>query len=118
MTDLNIEKIKDDYKAETRSTLVFPYGNKNIPLFLEFLLTITRLVVIVITVLVAILSIMVKASLVDIAVRVGISILVLGLLGILINWLVGRRYISSALLEMNEIGNKSQENESSFQIDT
>jgi hypothetical protein len=119
MIERNTNTLSDinDNDKDSRSILIYPFGKKKIPLFLEFLLTITRVIVIVIAVLVITLSLIAKASWLDVAIRVGISIFVLGLLGILFNWLIGRQYIHSAVSEMKEIENKNNRNENSFHVE-
>jgi hypothetical protein len=110
-------KVDREEEAEAKSVLIFPRGKRKIPLFLEFLFTITRLVVIVSTVLVAVLSVIAKASLVDVAIRVGITTFSLGLLGTLINWLVGNQYLQSAVEEMKEIDQENRTNNNSIQFE-
>jgi hypothetical protein len=100
-----------------KPVLIYPMGQKKIPLFLEFLFAITRILVIVIAVLVAILSILAKASYLDIVIRVGICIFSLGLVGFIINWIVGKQYIKSAVAELVEIENKNKERGNSIQFE-
>lgn len=89
-----------------KSTLVYPLGNKKIPLLLEFLFTLTKIVVISVGIFVILLSILNKSTWVDILVRGGITIFVLGLLGLLINWVAGKMFIQAAYQEMKEIEEK------------
>jgi hypothetical protein len=64
---------------------------------------ITKVIIILVSSLTAIISIVVKANWVDVIIRTSLAIFVLGLLGWLFNWLLGKYLVEAKYKEMKEM---------------
>jgi len=80
----------------------FTSGNGRLPILAEVSMTVARVLTILVTGIVTVLSIFAKASVLAIILRAGVSLLVLGTLTFLINWLVSRYLIQATLEEWKE----------------
>jgi len=77
-------------------------GSSKIPWLQEVTLTGTKILVLVVTLAVITLSIVAKVSWWVIILRAGVSILVLGFLGYLFNWIFGKYLVDAKLVELRE----------------
>lgn len=68
----------------------------------EVAFTFTKLLIVIVTCLVAILSVLARAQWYDILIRTAVTILSLGFLGWLINWFLGRYLVEVKLMELEE----------------
>ena len=98
--EMSEEELNDE---DLKLILAEPMGEKKIPLFLEFVMTLTKMVVLISTVLVAIVSIISGATWYDILFRVAITLFVLGLFGVLLNYFIGRNFVDAAIVEFKEV---------------
>ena len=82
--------------------LLNQWVRKKIPLFLEFVMTTTKIVILFSGFLVTIISIIAKATWYDTLLRVAITLFVLGLFGVMINYFIGKNFVEAAVVELEE----------------
>lgn len=92
---------------DLQPVLIGPYGEGRIPLAIEFVFTLVRILTVIAAVTVTILSILAKASLFMLVLRVLVTILAIGLLGYIASVIVGKYYIDATVDEMKEFGEKA-----------
>ena len=110
---LNENESENDEQVDESADLILaqPMGEKKIPLFLEFVMTMTKVVVLVSGFFVTIVSIIAKATWYDTLLRVGITLLVLGLFGVMINYFIGKNFVEAAVVELEEAETKRKQKE-------
>ncbi len=102
----NSEDLEDE---ELKPILIGPYGENRVPLAIEFVFAVARIITIVSAVLVTIFSLINHAHWLILVIRLAVTIGVIGLLGYCASWLVGRFYIHAAVNELKDIEAKIQE---------
>ncbi|MBI9044036.1 MAG: hypothetical protein JEZ06_06100 [Anaerolineaceae bacterium] len=103
---------QEEKNNEFSTILNYPKGDEKIPLLLEFSMTLTKIVVILVSVLVAGLSIVAKATWIAVISRTGLALLVLGILGWIFNWFLGKYFIEASFDELKEKQDLYQSRES------
>ncbi|NPV84679.1 MAG: hypothetical protein HPY45_01545 [Anaerolineae bacterium] len=88
--------------AQEEQTQVMLLPHSKVAWLQEVAFTVTKLLIVVVTCLVAILSILARAQWYDILIRTAVTILSLGFLGWLINWFLGRYLVEAKLMELEE----------------
>ena len=107
MNDLNNNSLSRNGEEEMTNdspnlVLAQPMGDKKIPLFLEFFMTATKVMVLVAGLVVALVSFLARATWYDTLLRVVITLFVLGLFGVLLNYFIGRNFVDAAVVELEE----------------
>ena len=97
------EEVEERIDDSPDLVLTQPMGDKKIPLFLEFLMTATKVVVLVSGLAVAIISLLARAAWYDTLLRVVITLIVLGFFGVLLNYFIGRNFVDAAVVELEEV---------------
>lgn len=106
----------EEEPTEGRSLMKYPLGKNKIPIFLEFSLTMTKIVILAATIFVAAASIIIKVSWLDVLIRTGITIFVLGIIGFLLNWFLGKHFIDATLVELKELEQKKSQEDANVQV--
>jgi hypothetical protein len=99
-----------------KSKLQYPLGKNKIPISLEFFMTLTRILILAAAIFVAAASIVVKVTWLDVLIRTGVTIFVLGLCGFILNWFIGKHFIEATLAELKELQNQEIQDESNMQV--
>jgi hypothetical protein len=74
----------------------------------------TNILIIGVSLIIALISIMAKAVWMDVFIRTGASILILGFLGWVINWLFGKYIITAKFQELKEQASEEEEHSVEF----
>jgi uncharacterized membrane protein (DUF106 family) len=90
----------DDNQSTSESNEIELVTSSKIPWLQEVTLTGTKILVLVVTLVVITLSIVAKVAWWVIILRAGVSILVLGILGYLLNWILGKYLVEAKLVEL------------------
>jgi len=91
------------------------FKNNKVPPLLDISLNVTRLVIVLTTVAVMLYSILAKVSIVDLITRVAVTIIVMGGIGWLFNWMLSKFLIEATLAELKE---KAEEEENEDESET
>jgi len=98
-----------DGEAQEEQVRVTLLPHSKVAWLQEVAFAVTRLLIVVVTCLVAVLSILARAQWYDILIRIAVTILSLGFLGWLINWFLGRYLVEVKLMELEEEKMKEQQ---------
>ncbi len=109
MTFTNAQENLNDEDTDLKPVLIGPYGKNRVPLAIEFIFTISRILTVIAAVAVTILSLLNHADWLVLIVRLVVTIGVVGLFGYFASWLVGKYYIQAAVDELKDIEVKINE---------
>ena len=103
MTFLDDLEDTAEESAEPQPVLLGPYGDNRVPLAIEFVFTLMKIITVVSALVVLIFSILAGVGWFTLAVRLLVTIGIVGLFGYLISWVVEKYYIQASVTELKEL---------------